>query len=101
MLRVGQFRNRHGEIAHPTGVAHWSLTEWCLAAFGELGETANLIKKLNRGELLPTDTALQDEIADTVIYLDLLASRAGFDLGAAIRAKFNRKSQEIGVNVFL
>ena len=39
---------------------------------------------------------LTDEIADTALYLDLLAARAGIDLGAAIVRKFNRVSEKHG-----
>jgi NTP pyrophosphatase (non-canonical NTP hydrolase) len=66
----------------------WTPTDWACAAAGEMGETCNNIKKLKRGEDLPlSDVA--DEIADTVIYLDLLAARMGINLDEAVINKFN------------
>jgi NTP pyrophosphatase (non-canonical NTP hydrolase) len=66
----------------------WSPTDWACAAAGEMGETCNKIKKLKRGDDIPlSDVA--DEIADTVIYLDLLAARMGIDLAQAVINKFN------------
>jgi len=84
----------------------WSLSDWGIAAAGELGKALNIIKKLNRSAAqgLPgnnsPDAVLEDqlasEIADVVIYLDLLAQRAGIDLGSAVERSFNRKSQDMG-----
>lgn len=81
----------------------WSLSEWAVATTGELGEACNVIKKLNRERegLRGNGTVTQDElrvqlakeIADTAIYLDLLASAAGVNLGDAIIAKFNEVSE--------
>lgn len=90
---------------HPIG--SWTLSDWMTAAMGELGEAANLVKKLNRhrdgvpgnceGETAEVLAAnLADEIADTVIYLDLLAQSLGVDLGAAVASKFNRTSLKVG-----
>ena len=42
---------------------------------------------------------VSDELADTVIYLDLLAFRLGIDLGAAVGDKFNRTSQRVDSSV--
>ena len=83
----------------------WSLSDWFTATLGELGEAANVAKKLNRyrdnipgnSESEPALQAmLRDEVADTFIYLDLLAQAAGFDLADAVRDKFNRTSRKIG-----
>ena len=90
----------------------WSLTDWMTAVAGECGEAANVIKKLRRidigsGFVRPTEQAapllddLADELADTVIYLDLLAARAGINLGEAVAAKFNRTSKRVGSEVRL
>jgi NTP pyrophosphatase (non-canonical NTP hydrolase) len=71
----------------------------------ELGEAANVLKKLNRvrdgipGNAETPDqlhAQFADELADTFIYLDLLAQAAGVDLPSAIRSKFNRTSAKIG-----
>lgn len=88
----------------------WSLSDWMTATAGELGEAANVAKKLNRvrdGITGNSETpeelrdALADEIADTFIYLDLLAQSQGIDLGVAVYRKFNRTSDKIGCNIKL
>jgi NTP pyrophosphatase (non-canonical NTP hydrolase) len=79
-------------------INHWSVLEWAGAAAGEAGETANVAKKIKRGDKNPwiLKDQLADEIADTVIYLDLLCASEGIDLEDAIRHKFNKVSQEHG-----
>ncbi len=92
---------------HPGGIGEWSLSDWFTATMGELGEAANIAKKLNRirdgivgnasdasEELLRKELA--DEIADVAIYLDILAASEGIDLAAAIATKFNRTSEKVG-----
>src|SRR5215472_18727036 len=49
-LRVRQFRNAKGELAHPHGEGNWALSQWSNAAAGEMGETCNLVKKIERGD---------------------------------------------------
>ena len=96
----------------PQGFGHklnsWSLSDWMTATLGELGEAANIAKKLNRvRDGIPGNTeteselraALADEIADTFIYLDLLAQSQGIDLAAAVVSKFNRTSEKIGSSI--
>lgn len=78
----------------------WTLSDWGVAAAGEMGEACNVIKKLNRvrdnvfGATFETATLedLADELADTIMYIDLLAARAGIDLEDAVRRKFNAVS---------
>ena len=77
----------------------WSPSEWACALAGEAGETCNAVKTLNRGD--GTVEAIAAELADTVIYADLLAARLGIDLGAAVRAKFNEVSEKRGSTVRL
>lgn len=80
---------RCNEVFHP--LHSWSETDWACAAAGEMGELCNLIKKRRRGEPVhPTEVA--KEIADVVIYLDLLAARMGIDVGQAVADKFNEVS---------
>lgn len=69
------------------------------AAGGEMGEAQNVIKKLEREALgLRGSRATRDELgaelADVIIYVDLIARHAGIDLGAAVRDKFNATSEE-------
>lgn len=80
----------------------WSPTDWACAMAGECGEACNLVKKLRRGASpIPTIHEIRKEVADMVIYADLLAQRLGFDLGIAIREKFNETSGKVGSDVLL
>ena len=90
---------------HSRGLSEWSLSDWFTATMGELGEAANIAKKLNRerdGIAGNTQTAdelraeLADEIADVAIYLDILAASEGIDLAEAIARKFNKTSEKVG-----
>lgn len=100
----------------------WTLADWSNAMCGEAGEAANVVKKLRRiesglwesqrytgdgsGSMLVTLgvtdagrellTMLGDELADLVLYADLLAQKAGLNLGDCVRAKFNRVSEAQG-----
>lgn len=102
LRRLPLFRNARGELAHsePDG-SDWRLSQWCNAVTGELGELANLIKKVERRDmsLAEARSAIADELADVATYLDILAYRAGVDLGAAVVSKFNRVSARVGVPV--
>ena len=69
----------------------WSESEWMVAIAGEVGEAANLIKKRNRPELIDVDEVV-DELADAVIYIDLLCTRMGRSLEDGIRRKFEAVS---------
>lgn len=86
-------------------LSDWSLSDWMTATLGELGEAANIVKKLNRvrdgikGNAETSEQlhkALADELADAAIYLDLLAQAAGFDLETIREAKFAASSKKIG-----
>jgi len=84
----------------------WSTSDWFLAVLGELGEAANIAKKLNRvrdgipgnGPITQNElqAKLRREIADAFIYLDLTAQSLGFHLSDAVIEVFNTKSAEIG-----
>jgi NTP pyrophosphatase (non-canonical NTP hydrolase) len=78
----------------------WEPNDWAVATAGELGEALNLLKKVRRGEKIPT-REIAHELADTVIYLDLLADSLGIDLGEAVREKFNLVSERYQVEVNL
>jgi len=71
----------------PEGVNDWTADKWTVATLGELGETANALKKLwrvraNMANISEADRQLSteaealakiaDEFADTMIYHDLL-----------------------------
>ena len=86
-------------------IGAWSLSDWMTATMGELGEAANVVKKLNRerdGIRGNKEAAgvlhekLAGELADVFIYLNLLMVAAGVDPVSSVRYTFNRKSEEIG-----
>ncbi len=71
---------------------------------GEIGELANIIKKLERERLgiQGSRASLQDlkeEIADGVITLSNLADNYDIDLWEAVRMKFNKTSDAQGFDV--
>lgn len=85
----------------------WSPNDWAVALAGEVGEACNALKKLRRvedgiaqvsdeGRLLDSRAkaiaVIAEELADTMLYLDLVAQRLGIDLEAATIAKFNSVS---------
>lgn len=104
VARLPQFRNAQGELSHPKpDGSDWCLAQWCNAVTGELGEAANIIKKVDRGDLSLHEArpALAKEFADVLTYLDLLAFRAGVDLSAATVEKFNEVSERVKASVFI
>jgi Predicted pyrophosphatase len=104
VARLPTFKNAKGETAHtkPDG-SDWSLNDWCTAVTGELGELANLLKKVRRGDLSLEDAreTIGKELADIQIYLDLLAKQCGVDLGAAVIDKFNEVSDRVESPVYI
>lgn len=86
---------------HKNGIGEWSIADWAVAMMGEAGEACNIIKKYNRvrdslhsNNPKPFDKEqLGEELADTFIYLDLLATRCGFSLEEIVIAKFNKISK--------
>lgn len=91
---------------HPPESVPWTGADWSNASAGEMGEACNVVKKLRRietgvpGSQDPDQEVLisylADEIADTIIYLDLLAAHYGIDLATAVRTKYNRVSVREG-----
>lgn len=113
-LRLPQFKNCHGELAHAKlDGSDWSPAEWLEAVVGELGEYANFAKKFRRGDITAEEfrTHAAKELADVATYLDILARRCldrpgapdetGIDLGEAVRAKFNEISERVGSDVYI
>jgi NTP pyrophosphatase (non-canonical NTP hydrolase) len=99
---IARARRWHGEDSEP-----WSLADWSNAMCGEAGEAANKVKKIRRHQtgvdssyntpdLADLYSGLAKELADVVIYADLLAAEAGIDLGRAVREKFNEVSAAQG-----
>ncbi len=87
-----------------TGPDAWGCADWSNAMCGEAGEAANVIKKIRRHETGLGDSAntppmavlvpmLADELADLIIYADILADQFDINLGEAVRHKFNVVSE--------
>src|SRR5579871_382275 len=86
-------------------IRSWSTSDWLVAVMGELGEAANIAKKLNRvRDDIPgnketpeqLEEMLKEELADTFIYLDLLFHSIQADLMACVMDKFQKTSRKIG-----
>jgi NTP pyrophosphatase (non-canonical NTP hydrolase) len=104
LARLPQFKDARGRPAHsePDG-SDWRLSAWSNAVLGELGEAANIIKKIERGDFTLEEARekLGKELADVLTYLDILAYRCGVDLGQATIEKFNEVSDRVGSTVRL
>src|ERR1700684_4063664 len=83
----------------------WSMSDWFLALLGELGEAANVAKKLNRvRDGIPgnkqtradLEEQLRKELGDSFVYLDLLAQSVGVSIEDAAVEVFNEKSEQLG-----
>lgn len=100
IARLPRFKNKLGEPAHsqPDG-SDWALSTWCNAVLGELGELANLIKKVERGDLTleAARNDLRFECADVLTYLDILAFRLGVDLGFAYRVGYDAHDAKLAL----
>lgn len=98
-LQEANYR-RCPEFGHT--VEEWSPERWLMAVTGEVGEIASGIKKIVRGDKdAPTWKDIGYEIADSIIYLDLLASKCGINTGDVVAEKFNLVSQRKGSTVLL
>lgn len=103
LRRCPLFRNAKGVLCHPGGIWSHDPDFWVTALVGEIGEAANFIKKVDRGDF--TLDEMRDEIgkelADAQTYLDILAARLDISLEKATISKFNEVSRRIGCDVFL
>ena len=106
LKRVTQFRDAKGNLSHPKeggGLHSWTPADWMNAVVGELGELANLLKKVKRGDFTLGEKRqeITDEFADVQTYLDLLAASVGVNLGQATIDKFNRVSKRVDSPVLI
>jgi NTP pyrophosphatase (non-canonical NTP hydrolase) len=102
--RLPHFKNAKGEPAHTEeDGSDWSLSDWSNALAGEVGEAANIIKKIRRGDVSLEEIRgeLGKEFADILAYLVLLAYQAGVDLEDAAIEKWNDVSERVGYSVRL
>lgn len=104
VARLPNYKNAQGACTF-SDVTHWSPAQWLMALVGEVGETANILKKIERGDYDLGEPGVRanlgKELADVQCYLDLLALRCGIDLGRATVAKFNEVSRRVGSDVLL
>lgn len=103
MARIPRFRGPSGTFYHQPDGSDWSLAEWGEATLGELGELANVLKKVRRGDfsLEHAMPMIRREFADVLIYLDIYAYQLRIDLGEAVREKFNEVSHRVDAGVFI
>lgn len=103
MNDFSEINKKRCNVWHPNGINSWSASDWMTALTGEVGEAANIIKKLNRirdGLVGNTETkdqliiSLRKELADIFIYLDLLSTSFGVDLQRAVIDKFNETTNK-------
>ena len=89
------------------GEKPWTAERFVTAIVGELGEMANITKKLFRAKdgsrgILNGQTIEQleheeeKEWADTMLYMILYARERGWKLSAVVREVFNAKSEQLG-----
>lgn len=114
-MTFGQFSEANrARCESPLGFNHplneWSSSDWMTALVGEVGEAANVVKKLNRvrdgvpgNKLTPDELRdqLRRELGDVFVYLDLMAQSLGFNIADAAAEVFNAKSKDIGYPVEL
>ncbi len=102
MARVPLFKNALGFPAHPMADgSDWSLSDWLGAVVGEVGEYANVMKKVRRGDFADDpdvgQAKLAQELADIDIYLSILYRRHGIDREQAIIDTWNAKNKALGI----
>lgn len=80
----------------------WTHAHWMQATVGELGELANILKKVDRGDFTIESVRpeIEKELADVQTYLDILALKLGVNLGEATISKFNEVSKRVGSDVY-
>ncbi len=76
-----------------TECSEWEPSDFALAAMGPTGYLAHLFAREKRGEKI-NEGQYYEEIADAVIYLDLLCTSLGGNLEEVIARKFNDTSAE-------
>src|ERR1700681_546745 len=93
VTRLLELKDSKGEKAREL-----STPAWCMAALAKFGLVANLLHQVDRGtyEIEDIRQELANELADCVTYLDILAYKAGVDLGEATARKWNATSKRSG-----
>jgi NTP pyrophosphatase (non-canonical NTP hydrolase) len=104
--QINRDRSKQWHSTGSAGESNWSVSDWGVAMAGEAGEVCDAIKKLNRrrdGITMGVTRSQEEltidigkEIADTFLYLDLLAERLGLNMEDCIVQKFNEVSDKYG-----
>lgn len=71
----------------------WTISDWLMALIGELGEAANILKKINRGDLTIDEAKEQGlglEFGDVFSYLCLLADKCQINLEDESISAYNK-----------
>lgn len=102
--RLPYFRDARGNLCHSQiDGSDWTANDWMTALVGEVGETANYLKKIRRGDftLEQVKPEVAKELADALIYLVMLAGQLGIDLTEATVDKFNAVSGKVQAPVVI
>ncbi len=102
--RIPLFKNSKGEPAHSkSDGSDWSTAEWLQVVIGELGEYANIMKKVQRGDLTMEEAkpSIEKELADVQTYFAILADQLGVDLGQVTQDKFNEISDRVKSDIYI
>lgn len=100
---------QRSEAAFNVKLSDWQLPVWGNAMAGEAGEACNIMKKMHRGDFSELSEEAQEgaklmlaeELADIIIYIDLIAKKENINLEKAIVNKFNKVSDEHGCDIKL
>jgi NTP pyrophosphatase (non-canonical NTP hydrolase) len=88
-------RAREGVIHYLIGGEAWTPADWCLAIAGEVGELANILKKIKRHDC-PLDSVrdkIKKEVADIITYADHLMTCVEGDTEEELQKKFDEITQ--------
>lgn len=92
------------DCIHGSVCKNFSELEWSACVAGECGELCNLIKKVRRGSKKLTKPVIKEigkEIADIIVYLDILAACYDIDIERAVTDKFNEVSDRYQIGIKL
>lgn len=78
----------------------WGIAQWTLALAGEVGELANFVKKIERGDYSDKDPYVRKqiakELADIITYADLIYTKLEMQTEVELMDKFEEINQRIG-----
>ncbi len=92
------------DFKEPLNNTGWDPIRWALTIAEETGEVAEAVLGAFGGKKAKAHLGVKhigEEIADVVIYCDLLATRLGLSLEDIVIKKFNKKSRKIGSKIKL